>query len=161
MPYSQKYTLVAFLKPIDEGIEFEMSDWPVHVTLADVFAIDIHNGIEALLATLLSNQPAVSIKAGKESILGSAKVILLESNDAITNLHNRIIDVLVSKDAIFNSPEYTRNGFLPHSTIQPSGRLNEGDIEFIKSISVVDMFPGGDWRQRKVVRTFNLQEGVE
>ncbi len=38
--------------------------------------------------------------------------------------------------------------------------IDEG-IEVIKSISVVDMFPGGDWRQRKVVRTFNLQEGVE
>ena len=158
MSYSQKYTLVSFLKPVKDSTEFSMSDWPLHVTFADVFAIDIQNGIEELLAESLKEQPAITIKAEKEITLGSAPVVSLEKNSAINTLHTKIIDLLDSKEAVFNDPEFTREGFLPHSTIQNTDRLNIGDVEIISSISLVDMFPGGDWQQRKVLRTFELKK---
>lgn len=40
MIYSQRYALVAFFEPLEVDVEFEMSDWPLHVTLADVFSIN-------------------------------------------------------------------------------------------------------------------------
>ena len=49
MNYSQKYTLVTFIKPLEVGASFDMVDWPLHITLADVFAIDLSTDIERQL----------------------------------------------------------------------------------------------------------------
>jgi hypothetical protein len=158
MSYSQKYCLVSFIQPINSGAEFNMTDWPLHVTLVDVFAIDREStNIESELAELLSNQPSVDTFASKESILGTAEVVLLEKTGELINLHTNLIDLLEKNGAIFNSPEFTREGFLPHSTIQKTGKIHVGDKVAINTITFVDMFPNGDWRQRRILNIFKLQ----
>jgi 2'-5' RNA ligase len=37
--FSQKDTLVHMIGDLPDGHEYSMKDWPLHVTLADVFAI--------------------------------------------------------------------------------------------------------------------------
>lgn len=157
MEYSQKYTLVAFLNPKEFGTTFNMADWPLHITLADVFAIELTAAIETKLTTLLAQQSPIHLTVGEDATLGTAEVALINKNVELQNLHNKIIDLLEINGVEFNTPDFIRKGFLAHSTIQKSGRLNDGDKVEITSVSLVDMFPDGDWQQRKVLNSFNLQ----
>lgn len=156
MQYSQKYTLVSFLEPIPLNTEFVMTDWPMHITLADVFAIDLDTGIEQKLSSLLASQSSISLLAGEDTILGTAGVVLIEKNDELQSLHNQIVQLLELNGAKFNNPEFTRAGFLPHSAIQKSGRLDKGDKVVINAVSLVDMFPNQNWQQRRVLANFKL-----
>jgi len=38
--FTQKYTIIQLFKDIPEGTQFSASNWPLHVTIADTFAID-------------------------------------------------------------------------------------------------------------------------
>lgn len=156
MQFSQKYALVSFLEPVETNAEFTMAEWPLHITLADVFAVELDTGIVQKLARLLVDQPSIALSAMGDSVLGTTEVVLIEKNDEILSLHNQIVDLLELYGAKFNTPEFTRSGFLPHSTIQNSGRLHEGDKIEISTISLVDMFPDKNWQQRKVLNNFNL-----
>ena len=160
MQYSQKYALVSFLEPLEVNAEFTMADWPLHITLADVFAINLEAAIEQKLASLIGSTPSITLSASGDSILGATKVVLIEKNDELQNLHNHIVALLELKGAMFNIPEFTRSGFLPHSTIQKSGRLHEGDTIDISSVSLIDMFPDENWQRRKVLTNFKLR-GVQ
>ena len=157
MSYSQKYALVHFIPPIHLGTSFHMSDWPVHVTLADVFAVDRHGvGIDEKLARLLAKMEPAHTTARRDTTLGTAPVVLLDRTAPLVALHTAIVDLLEENGATFNTPEFTKDGFLPHSTIQKSGRLHVGDTVVINSISLVDMFPDNDWEQRRVLATFPM-----
>ena len=135
-----------------------MSEWPVHVTLADVFAVDRHDvGIDEKVADLLAKIYPVTTSARIDDVLGTTPVVLLDKTAPLTQLHTDIVNLLEANDATFNTPEFTKDGFLPHSTIQKSGRLHVGDTITIDSISLVDMFPGGNWEQRKVLTTFDMR----
>ncbi len=157
MTYSQKYCLVSFVKPLAIGTEFTMIDWPLHVTLAEVFAIDRSGtNIDTKLAATIANLHSFLATADKEGTLGTTHVVLLHKSPELLKLHNRIADVLAANGAIFNTPEFTRTGFLPHCTIQKTERLRTGDQLGIEAVALIDMFPGGDWRQRKVPQNFKL-----
>lgn len=157
MQYSQKYSLVSFTNPLPIDFEFPMSEWPLHITLADVFAIDLENsGIISKLATFLADQPALRVQATQESKLGDAAVVLVEKSVELNSLHMHIIDLLEENGASFNTPEFNRTGFTPHTTIQDGDRPATGDIFTVSSLSLIDMFPGGDWQQRKVLHNFQL-----
>lgn len=159
MPYSQKYVLAHFIDPAETGTLFPMSDWPVHVTLADVFAVDRHGkSIDEKLASLFAKTPAVETVALKDDILGTTPVILLDKTSRLVNLHTAIVSLLRENGATFNTPEFTMEGFLPHSTIQKSGRIHAGDAVMVDSVSLVDMFPGSDWTQRRVLTTFPMKQ---
>ena len=138
-----------------------MADWPLHVTLADVFAIDRENSnIESKLEGFLSAQPMFSSFTDKETTLGTTKVVLLDKTKELTALHTSIVSLLEENGAIFNTPEYTRVGFLPHCTIQKTERLDSGEKVAITTIALVDMFPNGNWQQRKVINIFKLHSSV-
>jgi hypothetical protein len=157
MPYSQKYSLVSFLQPISIGAEFNMADWPLHVTLADVFAIDMDSTkIEAKLAELVSYQLPVYTCAREDATLGTTEVVLLDKTEELVNLHMSLVDLLERNGAVFNSPEFTREGFLPHCTIQKSERLHAGDEVKIDTIALINMFPHEDWQQRQVINIFSF-----
>jgi 2'-5' RNA ligase len=133
-----------------------MADWPLHITLADVFAVELDINLERKLTSLLASHQPITLLAKGDSTLGTTKVTLIEENDRLYNLHGQIIDLLENNGAKFNTPEFTRAGFLPHSTIQKSKRLYEGDSLEISTISLIDMFPQNDWEQRKIVKNFKL-----
>ncbi len=159
MEYSQKYTLVAFVDPVNVGREFDMSDWPLHITLADVFAIDRPgSNIEQSLRDRLKNQSELRVVAKKEAHLGDTEAVLLEKTDQLYALHLKVVDLLTLSGAKFNSPEFTRTGFIPHSTVQKSGKLIPGDEVLISQLALVDMFVNNNWQQRRVLSTFELKE---
>lgn len=157
MTYSQKYTLVHFIHPVSIGTEFDMYHSPLHTTIADVFAIEREQtSIDKKLAALLaSNKPAESY-ATNESILGTTHVTLLQKTEPLLRLHNDVVDLLENNGAVFNTPEFTRSGFLPHVTIQQNERISPEEKVIIDSVSLIDMFPDGNWQQRKVLATFFL-----
>lgn len=136
-----------------------MADWPLHITLADVFAIDrVDTDIDRKLAELVIDLPSFSVAAEKEATLGTADAVLLHKTPRILELHDRIINLLTANWAIFNTPEFIREDFMPHCTIQKTERLYIGDELHIEAIVLVDMFPAGDWQQRKVLQSFKLQK---
>ena len=157
MPYSQKYTLVHFKTPLPVGATFTMSEWPPHITLADVFAIDrAVTCIDQHLAALTTKSQPVTIAATRPGVLGETSVVLFKNTFALQQLHDSIIDLLGSRGAVFNHPEFTKTGFLPHSNTNTSTPIHPGDTLHITSLSLIDMYPDSDWQQRKVLATFML-----
>jgi hypothetical protein len=159
MEYSQKYCLVHFITPLDVGSEFSMNDWPLHITLVNVFAVDRkHTGINAQLEKLLRSQPIIKSKALYDTVLGTTPVVLISKSPPILKLHEKIIDLLKTNKASFNMPEHIKTGYIPHCTIQNTEKLKSGEEVTINTLSLVDMFPENDWQLRKVLATFKLQE---
>jgi hypothetical protein len=155
MKYSQKYSLVGFLESQPTGFEFNMSDWPLHMTFADVFAIERSDvGMDKKMEDALRSQHKVSITPKYPAKLGDTEVILVEKTDELVGLHTQVVDLLEQNGAIFNTPAFTREGFLPHCTIQKSGMLQKNVV--IDELALVDMFPNSDWQQRKILATFKL-----
>lgn len=134
-----------------------MSNWPLHITFVNAFAIE-RSAVEfdRKINNLLENESALDVIAGKASVLGTTRVILIEYSQQLENLHNKIIELIVENGGILSNPEFNRKGYIPHSTIQTDSRLEEGQKLHIDHISIVDMFPGNDWQQRKVLATFKI-----
>lgn len=134
-----------------------MSEWPLHITLADVFAINRQSShIDELLSSKFSHHPSVKTTAIQDSILGTTHVVLLDKTPELLSLHTEVIVLLEENGAIFNTPEFNKAGFIPHSTIQQSERLNSGDEIEINSLSLIDMYPDNDWQERKILSTFSF-----
>lgn len=159
MQYSQKYCLVSFINPIESGVEFSMENWPLHITLAEVFAIDTYQtDIEAKLTKLLSEQSSVETVAKQEVTLGNTKVILLDKCSQLVVLHKALVNLLEKNNAKFNTPEYTREGFMPHCTIQNKEKLHNADKVIIHTVSLIDMYPNKNWKRRRIINNFMLKD---
>lgn len=159
MTYSQKYCIVSFLEPKVIGDEFDMSEWPLHITLADVFAIErSSSGIDIKIGQLADKICAFVVTAAQPDKLGETSVILIEKNANLLKLHDDVMNLLESNGAVFNTPEFARNGFLPHCTIQKSGYLHQGETARTTNLTLVDMFPNKDWKRRKVIGVFDLRD---
>lgn len=161
MTYSQKYAIVHFIEPVPEGTVFTSDTWPPHTTIADVFAIDLTTMFLDALSKFIQSIPTVQTTIGNRAVLGSAEepvyVRLLKENESLHALHNDVIDFLEKYAVQFNTPEYTRDGFLPHITMQLDTEITQNQALSIDSLSLIDMFPDDDWRKRKVISTFNLK----
>lgn len=159
MSYSQKYCLVNFLGDYDIGYEFDMKNWPLHVTLAGVFAINrLDSEIDRKLGYLASSINSFDIVADKESVLGITPVVLFQEILEITDLHFKLVELLETNGAIFNTPEFLKDGFIPHSTIQASSRIELEKTYSVSSISLVDMYPASNWQKRKVIGNYTLKD---
>ena len=155
MKYSQKYSIVGFLEHQSNGSEFAMSNWPLHITFADVFAIDRRNtDIDEKMRKALLEQEPITINPKQQAKLGNTAVVLVENTDEIRRLHALIINLLEQNGAVFNTPAFIKDGYLPHCTIQESGELHQ-PVK-ITEVSLIDMFPDNDWQQRKVIANFEL-----
>lgn len=160
--FTQKYTIVHLMNSLPGGYEFLMKDWPAHITLADVFAVD--GGSTDLLESFeeeLSTSSQVQTKVIGEDWFGEDKtvhVMLLDKTTEFQRLHDEIVDVLKNFGCKFNNPEFTENGFKPHSTVQKDGKLEIGANLTIDSITLIDMFPNDDFKKRKVLGTIKFDE---
>lgn len=158
--FSQKYAIVQLLEDLPEGFECDWKNWPLHVTLADVFAIEWP--ISTLcdkLEKFASLQPTFSTKALGDEFFGSNKdirVVLIDKTKELSDLHMRLVQLLDDGNVKFNNPEYTLGGFLPHSTVQPHIRLHKDDAVPFKALTIIDMFPDGDPYRRKIIKTLPL-----
>lgn len=157
----QKYVLIHILEPVANNTQFSMYDWPLHVTISPRFAVDIEQkGFDADLSNLITDQKPVTTIVNKDASFGKdsqVHVSLLELTPQLFELHNELLDLLESYGAVFDEPKYSRSGYLPHVTVQKSGRVFEGDTITIDSLTLVDMFPDQDIKQRKVLKNYKFK----
>lgn len=155
--FTQKYTIVQFLEDIPEGSSFSANNWPLHITLIDVFAIhwDVPTMTEKL-TRFTKNQAPIPSTAKSDTMLGPQKqvrVTLLEKTNELIKLHNSLITLFEQGGLKPNNPQFVKTGFLPHATVQKHARLRKGDQVFFNALSLVDFFPNEDPYQRKVLKT--------
>lgn len=158
--FTQKYTIIQLFEVVPEGTQFSASNWPLHATIADTFAIDwgVPTMIEKLAQLLSSHALATSVTEddrffGDE---GQVRVTLLRKTDDLVKLHHDVIELLEQGGWKPNDPQFARDGFLPHSTVQKHARLNKGDEVAFNALTIIDMFPGGDPYQREVIKTMRI-----
>lgn len=159
--FTQKYTIVQLLEDLPDGAEYDRADWPLHVTLADVFATNwSEDQLVKHLEEFCTTQKTLSTHAEKEAHFGpngETHVVILKLNDELYELHASLVDFLAEGNAVFNTPEYTKKGFVPHSTVQSKKRLALGDKVNFTSLSVIDMFPNNDPYRRRVIKTVSFK----
>jgi len=160
--FTQKYTIIQLFEDVPEGTQFFWKDWPLHSTLADVFAIDwdVPTMIEKLTQLLRNRTPATSVVEDDRFFgdQGQVQVALLRKTDDLVKLHYDVIGCLTKGGWKPNDPQFAKEGFLPHSTVQKHARLNKGDKVTFNALTVIDMFPGGDPYQRKVIKTIKVKD---
>lgn len=158
--FTQKYTIVQFFDPIDEGYEYSSDSWPLHSTIVDTFAIDwsVDEMVAKLRELLGSHVPAESVAEDDRFFgeNGQVQVILLNRSESLVTLHFDVLAVLEGGGLALNDPQFARDGFLPHATVQKHARLNKGDEVKFTALSIVDMFPGEDAYKRKVLKTIKI-----
>lgn len=158
--FTQKYAIISPIVAVHEGDTFASSGWPLHVTLADTFAVDWdRNDLMQNLRTLFATAKSIPITAMEDTYFGDSQqtqVTLLQPNDQLCRLHNELIKLLESSGAVFNDPQFTKEGFRPHATVQAHTRLYTGQHIQLTNIAIVDMFPGNDAYQRRILQTFTL-----
>jgi 2'-5' RNA ligase len=158
--FTQKYTLVYAIEDLREGDIFLMEDWPLHVTLADVFAIQ--GDPKALLDELsrtLGNYPVAQARVIGDDWFGKDKrthVMLIDKTSELQNLHETILSVLEKFSSTFNSPQFTKEGFRPHSTIKGDRRLNVNHTVTFDAVTLIDMFPDDNPFKRRVLGTIHF-----
>ena len=154
--YTQKWCLVALLDDVEEGFSFHRSDWPVHVTLIGAVDVTWSDELHQKLEELIQRQSEITTKAIKENHwgpTGNVVVSELELTDKLNTFHMEIYELLSSHGATFNDPQYMGENYTPHSTVQKSGRVEIGGSVTLRSLSLIDMFPGEDGYMRKIVKT--------
>lgn len=87
-------------------------------------------------------------------------VVLLKKTDDLVKLHYDVIALLEQGGLSLNNPQFVREGFLPHSTIQKHARLNKGDKVAYNALAVIDMFPSGDPYQCKILKIIKINSAV-
>jgi 2'-5' RNA ligase len=157
---TEKWAIIALLEPVEEGIEFLPSHFPLHVTIAGVFAVDFNgNTLSEKLSELLAGQTAVETVADGEQLFGPNKdvaVIKLQKTPDLMALYDKIHNELIGLGAVFNEPQYEEGGYIPHSTRQEHKELHTGEIVLINSISIVDLFPNNNGYLRKIFKTIKF-----
>lgn len=155
MAFSQKYTIVAPFRELELGTEFTPNTWPLHVTIADTFAVDIsHGDVIKKLEAMVAQDAAFEVIGEKDAHFGDkgeVHVVLLAINNALLSLHSKVIDILDSAGAVYNDPHYTREGFVPHVTVRSHAPMVLGTRINICQLALIDMFPDGDHKRRKVL----------
>lgn len=160
--FTQKYTLITLLEKINEGTEYPSTHWPLHVTIADTFAVDwSKNDLLKKLSALVANHQPVTAIADHDEYFGPQKqtqVTILDMSKELIALHNDVVGLLKSAGAIFNNPQYIGEGYRAHVTVQSHLRLHKGDLVNINGLTIVDMFPHEDPYQRKILKTISFSE---
>lgn len=158
--FSQKYTIICLLEDKNEGYEFLFSDWPLHVTLADTFAVEWDaDRLKSELKNIAKNLGVIQSAAIRSHYFGSEKrvhVILIDKTIELESMHNSIVNALKNGDVIFNDPQFNEEGFLPHSTVQKHARVKVGERIKFNNLALVDMFPDKDPYRRKILKLVNV-----
>jgi 2'-5' RNA ligase len=158
--FTQKYAIIQLFEDVPEGTQFFWKEWPLHSTVADVFAIDWDEAAmtERLTKLLSSHAPATSVAEDDRLFgdQGQTQVTLLKRTDDLLKLHHDVIECLEHGGWKPNDPQFAHDGFLPHSTVQKHARLNKGDEVAFNTLTIIDMLPGGDPYQRKAITTIKL-----
>jgi len=158
--FTQKYTIIQLFEDVPKDTQFSANSWPLHATIADTFAInwDVPIMIEKLTRLLSSYAPAVSVVEEDRFFgdQGQVRVALIRKTKDLVKLHCDVIECLAQGGWKPNDPQFARDGFLPHSTVQEHARLDKGDEVTFSALTIIDMFPGGNPYQRKAIETIRV-----
>lgn len=158
--FTQKYTIVQFFDDIKEGYEYSSDSWPLHSTVVDTFAIDWSvDEMAERLKDALKNHATANSEAEDDRFFGEngqVQVVLLNRSNSLVELHQDVLSALEEGGLKLNDPQFARDGFLPHATVQKHARLNKGDKVQFTALSIVDMFPDEDPYKRKVLKTIKI-----
>ena len=159
--FTQKYTIICLLEDIEEGASFASSNWPLHTTLVDTFAIDWSlETLQNKIFEVAREQDSISTKGVGDEYFGpdnEVHVILLEKNEDLKTIHYALLQKLKEGNLRLNDPQYSEDGYLPHSTVQKHRQVEAGGAVSINNLALIDMFPNEDPYQRKVLKIFNLK----
>ena len=154
--FTQKYTIISLLEDKEEGDEYTSNSWPLHVTIADTFSIemDFSKFIEELsrLAKTFKSAEAVGSYTEHFGIEKQVEVTILDMSKELITLHYEVVKFLKTAGVKFNDPQYTESGFKAHATVQPHAKISIGDKVIINNLALIDMFPNDDAYQRKVLK---------
>ncbi len=108
--FTQKYTIVGFVERVEENFQFDWKNWPLHVTIAPVFAIGLDTTtLLKKLAELLTAQVHFKIVAAHGEYFGPEKdirVTIMSKSSELTQLHYDVVNFLKNNGAVFNKPHY-------------------------------------------------------
>ncbi len=113
--------------------------------------------LEGLFADLIQAVPRIKSKTSGEAFFGPRQdihVALQELSPPLLALHTSIVSVITEHGGIFNEPQYHLDGYRPHITLTNGPTATTEAI--LTGLSLIDMFPSGDHRMRRVVWTYDL-----
>jgi 2'-5' RNA ligase len=146
----------SFLEPQAEGTEFAASAIPVHVTLLGNFRVecelpDVVRAIRASAGRLPVE--AVTAEPARFGAAADIPVTLVGPTPELLAMHEALLDALHRLGAIADEPQYTGAGFRPHITWAGGTPVEPEQRYLLESVSVVDLAPGGNDHERRVVAT--------
>jgi len=158
--FTQKWAIVSLLEDAEQGSEFYYTDFPLHITLAGVFATDKDDEqLASELADLLDQQHPIEIEADEKDMFGPNKdiaVMKVKQSPELMGLYQLIYEWLERSGIQYNLPEYEGKGYLPHSTFHKTDSLSPGEKRTLTSVSLIDLYPNSDGYQRKISKTIDL-----
>ncbi len=158
--FTQKYAIVQFFEDIEEGHVYSSNNWPLHSTVVDTFAIKWSiDEIVTKLTDALKHHAMANSEASDDRFFGEngqVQVVLLDRTESLIKLHLDVLTILEDGGLALNDPQFARDGFLPHATVQKHARLNKGDKVRFTALSIIDMFPNEDPYMRKVLKTIKI-----
>jgi 2'-5' RNA ligase superfamily len=155
-----RLVIVLPLQPLTAGDGFTLREWPLHVTVAPTFVVDVD--IETVLVAispLLISQPRLRLRAGPDEGFGrsqSIPVTVVDPSPELNDLHARLKAALTAVGAVFDDPNFVGAGYRAHVTKTRLAHTHPGDVLKLDQAAVVDMAPEGDRRLRRVVWTIPL-----
>jgi len=157
---TQKYTIVALLEDTDEGYQYSSDNWPLHVTIADTFSIELELSkfIQKLAVLANSFKPVVGVGSHTE-YFGPEKdiqVTILGRSKELIDMHYSVINLLKEAGVKLNNPQYSESGFIAHATVQQYSQVKIGEEITVNNLALIDMFPNGNPHQRKVLKVVNF-----
>jgi len=136
------------------GQEFAASDWPLHVTIVGVFALDWNDEYFSEFASLVAGHHTFSSNTTSIEHFGpkrEVKVRLVEPNKSLNVLHRDIATFILDRGGAFNDLRYQLDGFRPHVTMRGDEPSENYEITF-DQLALIDLFPGSDYTRRKIIK---------
>lgn len=141
-----RYVVVAPLSPMAVGDRFITREWPLHVTLVQVFASDASpGGIVMRLDAVAAVASPITVVAGDDERFGPSRTIavtVVEPSLELDRLHAACVAALEELAPVYENPEYMGDGYRPHVTVKRHQRVSAGDLLTLQQIALVDMEPG-------------------
>ncbi|HEU0266580.1 MAG TPA: 2'-5' RNA ligase family protein [Candidatus Saccharimonadaceae bacterium] len=158
MVYSQKYCLVQPIAPMQLGDEFDASNWPLHVTIAGVFALAWTDDSHEKFADIVTYHKVFNTVTADIAYFGPQKTIKvrrLTMTPELYALHDAVVTFVEECGGSFNEPHYLRKDFVPHATMRGTEPPANQTVSF-HQLALIDMFPDGDHTRRKIIRLLPL-----
>ncbi|TVU64889.1 2'-5' RNA ligase family protein [Paenarthrobacter nitroguajacolicus] len=151
---------VSFTEPVQPGLVFPRSDWPLHITL---LRFDVGDDVSADVAGVLADLAEAPVRGalgtqltiGEEAgfgHLGSIPVSLIHHNPLLQGLHEEIVDAVTSIGGRIATPNYVLERYRPHISHHDGKRPKSGDVVVLDQVALVDMAPQGDHTIRRILR---------